>query len=164
MHDPTSPPAATPARDDALAHPSAAALPARVAAVATGQSVITDLADLITSPDPGEAGARIAVRLAEETAELAAMIRALPGRPPDLPGHSHAAIEAITTAGQQEHDFAGWLADVLCRVAARLGSTEALIAGRPGLWEASLVYQLVAGTVGENDELLPGYGAGEYTP
>src|SRR5258708_35700139 len=74
------------------------------------------------------------------------MIRALPGRPREMAGHAYAAIEAITTAATEEHDFGGWLADVLCRAAARLGGSEALIAGRPGSWEASLVYQSVAGT------------------
>jgi len=150
----------TPARD-ALTYPDAAGLPANVAVIATIQSIITDLADVANArPEPGEAEARSAVRLAEETAEVAAMIRAFPGRPPEVEGHTHAAVEAITTAVSEEQDFGGWLADVLCRVAARLGSTEALIAGRPGSWEASLVYQLVAGTAGEHDENLPGYGAG----
>src|SRR5258708_19571905 len=82
------------------------------------------------------------------------MIRALPGRPPEVAGHTHAAVEAIVTAVSEEQDFGGWLGSVLCRAAARLGSSEALIAGRPGSWEASLVYQLVAGTVGPDDELL----------
>jgi hypothetical protein len=66
-------------------------------------------------------------------------------------------VEALTRAVDKEHDFAGWLADVLARVAARKGSTEALTAGRPGSWEASLVDQLVKGTVGHDDEYLPDY-------
>ena len=144
----------------ALSYPSATQLPTRVAAVATGQSVITDLADLISQPEPGEAGARIAVRFAEETAELAAMIRALPGWPREMAGHTYAAVEALVSAAQNEHDFAGWLADVLCQAAERLGSSEALIAGRPGSWEARLVYQLAAGTAAPDDENPPGYGAG----
>jgi hypothetical protein len=42
-------------------------------------------------------------------------------------------------------------------VAVRKGSTDALTAGRPGSWEASLVDQLVKGTVGHDDEYLPDY-------
>ena len=64
------------------------------------------------------------------------------------------AIAALTTAVQHEHDFAGWLADALAAVAARHGSSYALIAGRPGSWEASLVTQLVRGTIGWDDEHL----------
>ena len=44
---------------------------------------------------------------------------------------------------------------MLARVAARKGSSDALTAGRPGSWEASLVDQLVKGTVGYDDEYLP---------
>src|SRR5260370_7967734 len=140
-----------PARDP-LTYPSTAGLPANVAVIATTQSIIPDLADVANArPEPGEAEARSAVRLAEETAEetaeVAAMIRALPGRPPEVAGHTHAAVEAIVTAVSEEQDFGGWLGSVLCRAAARLGSSEALIPGRPGSWQASLVYQLVAGTV-----------------
>ena len=155
-HDPSAPPV-PPSPPDPLTYPGPASLPAIVAVKASIQGLVTDLADLATKAGPGEPEARIAVRLAEETAEVAAMIRALPGRPRDMSGHTYAAVEAITTAATEEHDFGGWLADVLCRAAARLGSTAALIAGRPGSWEASLVYQLVAGTAGEDDELLSGY-------
>src|SRR5260370_622203 len=38
------------------------------------------------------------------------MIRTLPGTPREMPGHSYAAVQAITTAAADEHDFAGWLA------------------------------------------------------
>src|SRR5260370_4124731 len=150
-----------PARDP-LTYPSTGGLAASVAVIAPIQSIITDLADVANArPEPGEAEARSAVRLAEETAEetaeVAAMIRALPGRPPEVAGHTHAAVEAIVTAVSEEQDFGGWLGSVLCRAAARLGSSEALIAGRPGSWEASLVYQLVAGTDGPDDELLSPY-------
>jgi len=66
------------------------------------------------------------------------------------------AVAAVLTAARTEHDFAGWLAAVLARAAGQLGSSDALIAGRPGSWEASLVDQLVKGTVGYADEALPG--------
>lgn len=68
-----------------------------------------------------------------------------------------AAIATLITAVQHEHDFAGWLADVLAAVAARHGSSYALVAGRPGSWEAGLVTHLVRGTVGWDDELLDSY-------
>jgi hypothetical protein len=72
-----------------------------------------------------------------------------------MTAYTRAAVEAIGQAVEHEHDFAGWLAAVLARVAARKGSSDALTAGRPGSWEASLVDQLVKGTVGYDDEYLP---------
>jgi hypothetical protein len=64
------------------------------------------------------------------------------------------ADPAYTRAVEHEHDFAGWLADALARVAAAKGSSDAITAGRPGSWEAALVDQLVKGTVGYDDEYL----------
>ena len=78
------------------------------------------------------------------------------GRHPP-PGHTRAAVDALTRAVDKEHDFAGWLAGVLAVVAARKGSSDALTAGRPGSWEAALIDQLVKGTVGHDDEYLPDY-------
>ena len=68
------------------------------------------------------------------------------------------ATTAILDAVRDEHDFSGWLAQVLATTAAELGSTAALTAGRPGSWEASLVHQLVRGTVGWDDDYLADYG------
>lgn len=73
------------------------------------------------------------------------------------PSYSDTAADAIEQAADSEHDFAGWLAGVLARVAARKGSSDALTAGRPGSWEASLVQQLLKGTVGYDDEALDAY-------
>ena len=70
--------------------------------------------------------------------------------------YTRQAADALTRAARAEHDFAGWLAGVLATAAGRLGSSDALTAGRPGSWEASLVDQLVKGTVGYGDEYLPG--------
>jgi len=72
-------------------------------------------------------------------------------------GYTARARTAIATAVRHQHDFGGWLAYVLASVAADLGSTEALTAGRPGSWEADLVRQLVKGTVGWDDEFLQEY-------
>ena len=62
------------------------------------------------------------------------------------------AASAIIDAVREEHDFGGWLADVLATAAAELGSTAALTSSRPGSWEADLVEQLVRGTVGWDDD------------
>jgi len=67
------------------------------------------------------------------------------------------AITALTNAVQHEHDFPGWLAAVLAAVAAQHGSSHALVAGRPGSWEASMVTHLVCGTIGWDDEELDNY-------
>ena len=80
----------------------------------------------------------------------------MPGRR-SAPAYTRAAVDALTRAVDSEHDFAGWLAGVLARVAASKGSSGALTAGRPGSWEAALVDQLVKGTVGHDDEYLPEY-------
>ena len=71
------------------------------------------------------------------------------------PAYTRSAVKALARAVDAEHDFAGWLADVLARVAAIKGSSDALTAGRPGSWEASLIDQLLAGTVGYGDGYLP---------
>jgi len=74
------------------------------------------------------------------------------------PDTTRAAADAILAmAREQEHDFPGRLAGVLASVAAELGSTYALVASRPGSWEASLVLDLVRGTVGHGDEGLSTY-------
>jgi hypothetical protein len=75
-----------------------------------------------------------------------------------LPDHTVAAVAALLDGHGAESDFAGWLADVLACAAASLGSSAALIAGRPGGWEAVLVDQLVKGAVGHGDEDLTFYG------
>jgi hypothetical protein len=64
------------------------------------------------------------------------------------------ALVALHRAVLCERDFSGWLAGILALVAAMEGSSDALTAGRPGSWEASLVDQLVKGTVGYHDEYL----------
>lgn len=67
------------------------------------------------------------------------------------------AQAAILAAVRTEHDFGGWLGAVLATVAADLGSTHVLTAGRPGSWEAEHVRALVNGTVGWDDEYLEHY-------
>src|SRR5260221_10856201 len=123
MQDHPSPPATTPAPVP-LAYPDPRA---RVAAVATIQSVITDAADLITRPEPGEAEARMADRLAEELAEAAAMLRAMPARPAAMSGHDYALLAALRTAHAAGEDVGETISRALARLAAELGGTAAVI-------------------------------------
>jgi hypothetical protein len=72
-----------------------------------------------------------------------------------MPDYTDRAVRAVLKAARTEHDFSGWLAQVLAQVAGQLGSGWALTAGRPGSWEAADVDHLVKGTVGYGDEYLP---------
>jgi hypothetical protein len=67
------------------------------------------------------------------------------------------ATTAVLDAVREEHDLGGWLAQILATAAAELSSSAALIAGRPGSWDANLVQQLVRGTVGWDDDYLADY-------
>ncbi len=67
------------------------------------------------------------------------------------------ARDALLAIARQHGDFAGRLAAILASVAAELGSSAALVAGRPGSWEADLVLRLVRGTAGYDDEDLGRY-------
>jgi hypothetical protein len=70
-----------------------------------------------------------------------------------VPEYTRTAVETLTTAARAEHDFAGWLATVLTAAAARVGSSHALVAGRPGSWEAADVLHLVRGTSIDDEDL-----------
>jgi hypothetical protein len=74
------------------------------------------------------------------------------------PPYTSAAIDAITEAARTERDFGDWLSHVLAYAAARLGSTGALTAGRPGSWEAGHVRRLVEGPI-PDDGCLQWYAA-----
>jgi hypothetical protein len=66
-------------------------------------------------------------------------------------------VEAMTAAVRLTHpvsgplDFPDFLASALAAVAANVGGTYRLIAGRPGSWEADHVDSLVCGTIGHDD-------------
>jgi len=75
----------------------------------------------------------------------------------DEQNYTDLAVDAVLAAVEHEHDFGGWLASVLAMAAAELGSSYALIAGRPGSWGATLVSQLTQGTVGGCDDYLDHY-------
>jgi hypothetical protein len=72
-------------------------------------------------------------------------------------------VDTLTAAVRLKHpthgeaDFAEFLASALAAVAANVGSTERVTAGRPGSWEADLVEQLLTGTVGDRPEDLVFY-------
>jgi hypothetical protein len=65
-----------------------------------------------------------------------------------------AAVTALTAAARLRHpdgdriDFADLLASALASAAVNVGGADALIAGRPGSWEAAKVFELVTGTIG----------------
>jgi hypothetical protein len=77
--------------------------------------------------------------------------------------YTRQATTALIRAARAEHDFAGWLARVLATAAGQLGGSDEVTIGRPGSWEASLVDQLVKGTVGYDDDYLPGPARGKLT-
>jgi hypothetical protein len=78
--------------------------------------------------------------------------------------HRRAAIRALTAlARETEHDFPGVLASILAQVAGNLGSSYAVIASRPGSWEASHIEGLLSGTVGDDDRDLPPPDRGKLT-
>lgn len=63
-------------------------------------------------------------------------------------------VAVLTEAARAGVDMADFLARAAAAAAANLGGIEQLLAGRPGSWEADLVRQLVAGTVGWDSEYL----------
>ncbi len=155
MNDPSATPA--PPAPDPLTYPDAASLPARVTLVASIQSLVMDLSDLATQPDPGEPEARVADRLAEEASEVGAMIRNLPGRPASMTGHDCQMLAALRTAHGAGEDVAETVARALARLAAELGGSAEVIRNRPGSWEAAAVAELLRGTVGPDGEGLDMY-------
>jgi hypothetical protein len=129
--------------------------PPEVTLTETARAALADLADLTASlPGEAERNAPVADRLAEELAETAAMLRALPGRPARMTGHAYAALSAFRTAVASGEDIGEFIAVTLARLAADLGGTDAVIANRPGSWEAAIVGQLLSGTVDPDDENL----------
>jgi hypothetical protein len=83
----------------------------------------------------------------------------LPPEPDDFQVAATAVTRAIRAinAGQRPGDGAEFITHLLATVAANLGSTEAVTAGRPGSWEAASVEGLMHSTVGYHDEYLMTY-------
>jgi hypothetical protein len=71
------------------------------------------------------------------------------------PDYTARALAAVIEAARTERDFAEWLTHLLAAVAGEMGSSYALIAGRPGSWEAAKLEDLLTSTVGGDDEYLP---------
>lgn len=148
---------------DSAAHtplPSGPPAHAEVTLVETIRSVLGDLTELELPGDTDtqrQGSAVILDRLAEELAEAAAMLRALPGRPTAMTGHCHAALAAFRTAVASGDDIGEFTALTLARLAADLSGTVAVTANRPGSWEAALVAELLSGTIGPDDENLGAY-------
>jgi len=125
----------------------------------TAAAAATDLADLASQlPGDAAANARVADKLSEEVAELAQMLRALPARPTPMSGHDYQILAGLRTAHAAHEDVGETVARALAHLAAELGSGAAVLRNRPGSWEAGLVRQLLAGTVGEDDSQLPVFG------
>lgn len=77
---------------------------------------------------------------------------------PAGPDHARAAVRALVAMAREPgYDFPGRVAGVLASVAAELGSTEALVASRPGSWEAAALLDFVRSTVGYDDGALASY-------
>ncbi|MFG1820385.1 hypothetical protein ACGFIF_41965 [Kribbella sp. NPDC049174] len=78
----------------------------------------------------------------------------------DGPDDFQVAVTAVTrairaiNADQRGGDGAEFVTHLLATVAANLGSSEAVTAGRPGSWEAAGVGDLLRSTVGSDDEYL----------
>ena len=119
----------------------------------SASAAAADLAELAAGL-PGDAfrTAEIADRISEEVAEVASMIRSLPGRPRPAAGHVHQAIAAFRTAIADGEDIGEFIATALALLAAEIGGPGAVIANRPGSWEAAHVAALLSGTVGPEDE------------
>jgi hypothetical protein len=73
-------------------------------------------------------------------ADLAALLQALSD---EAAGLFHEVLDSGA-------DFAGWLAAVLGQLSAERGGVWAVLAARPGSWEAALVRDLITGTTGED--------------
>jgi hypothetical protein len=129
----------------------------------TAIAASTDLAELATAlalPGDPAASARVADKISEEVAELAFMIRSLPGRPPrqEMTGYDYQLLSGLATAHQAGEDVAETIARALAHLASELGGSERVLANRPGSWEASHIRGLLAGTLGDDDSGLPLYG------
>jgi len=71
------------------------------------------------------------------------------------------AIRAMTNAARfswsndSPLDFGEFVVQVVTATAANIGTLSKLLAGRPGLWEADLVRQMVIGAAGPDGDHLP---------
>ncbi|GAA4522517.1 hypothetical protein GCM10023191_101870 [Actinoallomurus oryzae] len=79
--------------------------------------------------------------------------------------YAREVVAALRRVVNTEEDFPGWLAGVLATVASCYeNGSHVLTAGRPGSWEAGHIARLLAGTVGEDDEMLDHYATAPGGP
>src|SRR5260221_13941709 len=104
MHDPSSTPAPAP-----LSGPEIPLLEPAAAAAAALAALAGEL--------PGDVGrnAQVADRLGEELAELAQMLRSLPGRPAEARGHDWQLLAGLRSAHTAGEDVAEAIARALAR-------------------------------------------------
>jgi hypothetical protein len=138
----------------------AASVPPDVTIRESAAATLADFTDL-TGELPGDTArsALAADRISEEVSELAAMLRALPARPAAMSGHDHQMLAALRSAHRGGFDVGETVARALARLAAELGSSDAVLRNRPGSWEASHIAALLAGEVGADDQYLDMYRA-----
>src|SRR5258708_1078410 len=84
----------------------------------TARAAAVDLAELANAvPGDRHRTAQVADKISEEVAELAAMIRALPGRPAGMSGSDCQILAGLTAARSNGEDIAETIARALARLA-----------------------------------------------
>jgi len=64
------------------------------------------------------------------------------------------AVRVLTEAARTTGDFAEFLTHATAGAAANIGSIDALLAARPGSWEAHYVRDMLTATVGDDEQYL----------
>ncbi|MFD4406746.1 hypothetical protein ACFWPH_28685 [Nocardia sp. NPDC058499] len=90
-----------------------------------------------------------------ELLDRAARLRR-PARP-GVPAGTAPTPAPGTTDATEPIDFAGFLVPILAEVAANCGGVDALLAGRPGSWEAAGIERLLDSAGCEDPDVLAGY-------
>jgi hypothetical protein len=62
--------------------------------------------------------------------------------------------DGVAGSRREPVDWAEFVASAVAGAAANVGGIEAVLAGRPGSWEADFVRRLLVGTVGEDEQYL----------
>lgn len=78
----------------------------------------------------------------------------VPNQQPSVAEALRRCSTAVLAAHRHGVDVGEFVAGALATAAASVGSTQELLANRPGSWEASLASRLLTGTVGGADEDL----------
>lgn len=99
-------------------------------------------------PRPREDILADAIRVLTEAARLSRP-------PPGSAGAAQATGQPVPgTSGREPADWAEFVTHALAGAAANIGGIEAILAGRPGSWEADGVRNLLTSTVGHDEEHL----------